>query len=186
MWVSGAWKNTILHLLSKNNPDYKEVISYKTRPLRPWEVDWIDYHYMILEDFSNDIKNGSFLEYAQVYWWKDYYWTKRNDIVYGLWQWHILMKEIDMQWIQQIAQNDNTLYNESLRIFLDLSEEVMIKRITSRAPISHDDLQRRLQTAINERNLAKRYASIIISAEWTIEEVYNEVYNYIKSFLNNK
>lgn len=183
MWVSGAGKNTILHLLSKNNPEYREVISYKTRPLRPWEAHWVDFYSMTKEAFEHDIKAWFFLEYAHVYGWSDYYWTKRSDITDWLLQWHVLIKEIDMQWIQQIAQSDYWLYTESLRIFLDLPEEVMIRRITSRAPITDEELHRRLLTAVEERELAKQYATTIISAAWTIDEVYHAVHEYIKWFL---
>lgn len=182
MWVSWAGKNTILHLLSKNNPDFREVISYKTRQLRPWEVHWVDFHSMTKEEFEKDIKNNSFLEHAHVYWWSDYYGTKRDDIINWLSQWYTLIKEIDMQWIQQIAQNDNELFTHSLRIFLDLPDEIMIRRITSRAPISDQDLHRRLSTAVEERTLAKQYCTTILPATWSIEEVYRLVYEYIKSF----
>jgi guanylate kinase len=186
MWVSGAGKNTILHLLSKNDPEYKEVISYKTRLLRPWETHWLDFHSMTRESFEQDIKAWLFLEHAQVYGWSDYYGTKRSDIIDGLLQWRILIKEIDMQWIQQIAANDHLFYTQSLRIFLDLPEEVMIRRITSRAPISDEELHRRLSTAVEERRLAKQFATKIISAAWSIEEVYNAVNQYIISFLDDR
>lgn len=183
MGVSGAWKNTVLHLLSKNNPEFREIISYKTRPLRPWEIDWVDFHSMTRQSFEHAIETWDFLEYAKLYWGEDYYWTKRLDIANWLSQWYILIKEIDMQWIEQIAHNDHPLYAKSLRIFLDLPEEVMIKRITTRAPIAEEELQRRIHTAVEERRLAKQYATTIISAAWTIDEVYHKVYEYIKTFL---
>jgi dephospho-CoA kinase len=70
-----------------------------------------------------------------------------------------------------------------VRIFLDLPEEVMIGRITARAPISDEELDRRLVTAVEERILAKQYATIIIPAIGSIEEVYHSVYEYIKTYL---
>jgi dephospho-CoA kinase len=45
---------------------------------------------------------------------------------------------------------------------LDIPEELMIKRITSRAPISDEDLKRRLKRANEERELAKKLCNYII------------------------
>lgn len=185
MWVSWAGKNTILHLLTERNHWFKQVISYKTRPLRPLEVNHVDYHYMSNEDFQKSIEQGVFLEYATLHWWQYYYGTKRSDIIDWLQAWDIILKEIDMQWIESMAQHHHELYQESFRVFLDLSDESMIRRITSRAPISDEELAKRLHSATKERQLAKEYASVIISAEWTIEEVYQSVITAIQQFLKS-
>jgi guanylate kinase len=70
-----------------------------------------------------------------------------------------------MQGVEKLAHDEHDLFESSLRIFLDLSEESMVRRITSRAPISHEELHRRLQSAHQERLMAKEYASVILSAE---------------------
>jgi dephospho-CoA kinase len=59
----------------------------------------------------------------------------------------------------------------------------MVRRITARAPISDEELDRRLLTAVEERALAKQYATVVIPAIGSIEEVYHSVYEYIKTYL---
>lgn len=182
MWVSWAGKNTILRLLAQRHDNYTEIISYKSRPLRPWEIDGKDYHYMSEEDFEKAIHEWIFLEYAKVH-NTYYYGTKKSDILDGLAAGKILLKEIDMQWVKHLSDIQPDIYASSLRIFMDLDEETMIQRITSRAPISPDELQKRLQSAAVERELAHTYATHIVSAKGSIEEVYERVEQIIKNSL---
>lgn len=183
MWVSWAGKNTILRLLTDRNADFHQVISYKSRPLRPGETDGVDYHYLSDEKFQEAIEQGTFLEYAKVH-NISYYGTKKSDIIDWLAAGKILFKEIDMEGIVHIAETNPEIYNSSLRIFLDLSQEVMIKRITGRAPITDVELQKRLASAIREKELAQQYASHIIPAEGTVEEVYEAVSSIIQQYIN--
>lgn len=184
LWVSWAWKNTILQLLVQRHPELHQIISCKTRPLRPNEINGKDYHYMTNEIFLQEIKNWTFLEYAVLHGWQFYYGTRKKDIIEWLSEGHILIKEIDMQGIEKLAHDEHDLFESSLRIFLDLSEESMIRRITSRAPISNEELHRRLQSAHQERLMAKQYASVILSAEWTIEDVYASVNSHVVTYLH--
>lgn len=184
LWVSWAWKNTILQLLVQRHPELHQVISCKTRPLRPSEINGKDYHYMTNETFQQEIKNWTFLEYAILHWWQFYYGTRKKDIIAWLSDGYILIKEIDMQWIEKLSQDEHDLFESSMRIFLDLSEESMVHRITRRAPISDEELHRRLQSAHQERLMAKEYASVILFAEWTIEEVYTLVNTHVETYLH--
>jgi hypothetical protein len=45
-------------------------------------------------------------------------------------------------------------------------------------------LHRRLQSAHQERLMAKEYASVILSAEWTIEDVYALVNSHVETYLH--
>ena len=60
----------------------------------------------------------------------------------------------------------------------------MVRRITSRAPTPAEEVERRITSAKSERILAKQYCNKIISAEWTIEEVYNEVLQLVNEFIH--
>jgi len=183
LWVSWSGKNTMIHLLSDRHDNVKQILSYKTRPLRECEIDGVDYHYMTPEHFQEAINQDVFLEHAQVY---DlyYYGTKKIDIYQGLLEWNVMIKEMDMHGLIQIAENHPDVYGESVRIFLDLSEGAMIDRITHRAPISEEEVERRLAVAEWERTQAKIYCTHVISAEWTIEEVYQRVYGVISHFVS--
>lgn len=180
--VSWAWKNTMLRLLIERHPQYKQLLSCKTRPLREWEKDGVDYTYMTDEQFHTAIKEKTFLEYAKVH---DmyYYGTKKTDILLGLEQWDIMIKEIDIQWVMDIEKQHPDIYEHTLRLFLDLSEDTMIQRITHRAVISDEELQKRLKSVQSERELAAVYCPYHISAEGSIEEVYDRVDTIITNYI---
>lgn len=180
--VSWAWKNTMLRLLIERHPQYKQLLSCKTRPLREWEKDGVDYTYMTDEQFHTAIKDNIFLEYAKVH---DmyYYGTKKTDILLGLEQGDIMIKEIDIQWVMDIEKQHPEIYEHTLRLFLDLSEETMIQRITHRAVIWDEELQKRLKSVQSERELAATYCPYCISAEGSIEEVYERVDTIITNYI---
>ena len=72
------------------------MISYKTRQLRPGEVDGVDYHYITEEDFARAKNLDEFLEYATIHHLFSYG-TKKHDIEVGLSEGKTLIKEIDIQ-----------------------------------------------------------------------------------------
>jgi guanylate kinase len=86
----------MLHLLTQRNSRFKEVISYKSRPLRDNEVDGVDFHYITPTDFDHQIQADVFLEYAFIH-NMYYYGTKRSDIQEALQNGDIVVKEIDIQ-----------------------------------------------------------------------------------------
>ena len=187
-WVSGSWKNTTLDLLTQRNPQFKEIVSYTSRPIRENEKQGINYNYISLEQFQQWIDAWYFLEYAKNH-NTNYYGTKNSDLEWLLNQWYIVFKEMSVQWIEQIMRNHKDLSERTFSIFLDLSEETMVRRITSRAPTPTEEVERRIMSAKTERVLAKEYCNRVISAEWTIEEVYNEVLHLVNEFIhqhNNK
>lgn len=179
--VSWSWKATMVTLLKKNNPIIQNVLSWKTRPLREWEENGIDYHYISEEEFKKAIQNKEFLEYAIVH-QTSYYGTKKQDIYDALERWGIVLKEINLQWLQDLARDEQTLFKNSLRIFLDISDATMRERILNRAPTSEDEIQRRLQSASVERILAKDYVSSVVSAELDIPQVYATIRDLIQTY----
>lgn len=179
--VSWSWKATMVTLLKKNNPIIQNVLSWKTRPLREWEENGIDYHYISEEEFKKAIQNKEFLEYAIVH-QTSYYGTKKQDIYDALERWGIVLKEINLQWLQDLARDEQTLFQNSLRIFLDISDATMRERILNRAPTSEDEIQRRLQSASVERMLAKDYVSSVVSAELDIPQVYATIRDLIQTY----
>lgn len=183
LWgVSWAWKNTMMRLLVERHNDYKQLLSYKTRPLREWEKSWIDYNYVTEEEFQKAIEDWVFLEYAKVH-NMYYYGTKKTDVLVWLQNNQTLIKEIDVQWIKDIAENHPDIYDNTLRIFLDLSEDIMIERITHRALVTQEELAQRLHSAHIEREQAKKYCQFVVSAAWSIEEVYARVEKCIAEYM---
>ena len=64
---SGAGKSTIARKLREDQPELVVSVSYTTRPIRPGEVDGVDYHFVDLETFRAMVANHEFLEWAHVF-----------------------------------------------------------------------------------------------------------------------
>lgn len=57
-------KTTVGNVLSKKY-GYKKCVTYTTRPIRPSEVEGVDYHFVDEETFKKMLSDGKFAEYAE-------------------------------------------------------------------------------------------------------------------------
>ena len=64
---SGVGKSTLIHEARRVVPDLQFSVSATTRAPRPGEVDGVDYHFLTPEAFDDKLRDGAFLEHAQVY-----------------------------------------------------------------------------------------------------------------------
>ena len=63
----GEGKDTTLSGLKKRMPGAHFIVTATTRPIRPGEIDGVDYHFVDKSRFADMIEQGEFLEYANVY-----------------------------------------------------------------------------------------------------------------------
>lgn len=84
---SGSGKTTIVrHLLAQEKLNLEFSVSATSREARGFEVDGIDYYFISLKEFKENIKSDAFLEWEEVY----------RDNFYGT-----LKTEIDRIWAQK-------------------------------------------------------------------------------------
>ena len=57
---TASGKDTILNEIVKLG--YKKIVTYTTRPIRPGEIDGVNYHYVEKDDFVEGVNNGFFAE----------------------------------------------------------------------------------------------------------------------------
>lgn len=67
---SGSGKSTLADELIKNCPQLKRAVTYTTRPMREYERDGVDYHFVSTEEFNKLVSEKFFLEYAYYRGWK--------------------------------------------------------------------------------------------------------------------
>ena len=60
---SGSGKSSIEEVLIEKY-GFEKVITCTTRPMRPGEIDGMNYHFLSPHDFSEKIRNDEFAEYA--------------------------------------------------------------------------------------------------------------------------
>ena len=115
-------------------------ISATTRPMRPGEVDGVNYHFLSQEDFLRRVDNGEFLEYATVY--GNYYGTLRSAVQQELAEGRNVLLEIDTDGARQIKK----LMPEAELIFLaPPSPEELLRRLQGRNTDSAAEIARRQQ-----------------------------------------
>ena len=82
---AGAGKDTLLHRIMQLYPDkYHEIVSCTTRPPREGEVDGVNYYFLTVEEFTEEILNGNMLEATEFNGWhygtllSSLFWKKVN------------------------------------------------------------------------------------------------------------
>lgn len=171
MWVSGSGHTTVVNELLKTWK-FIYVPSYTTRQMRIGEKNWEKYLFITKKEFEDCIKKWEFLEYAFVH-ELNYYWTKNNIIDLLDWD-KIPIKEIDIHWLKKIIDWWNLKWKYQTMFFY-VPEDVMIKRIVSRSPITDQELQERLKSAKSETKFAEKNCDWIIDSSWTVEETMGKV-----------
>lgn len=182
LWVAWSWKSTLISNIAKLSlPNVYNPISYKTRPKREYEQNWVDAWFLSKEDFFAQVNAWEFLEYALVH-ETDYYWTKFEDVLDN-WinLWKIVIKEIDINWLEELRKNRPELDEKYTTIFLNIPEDILKQRIEKRwAFMSDEELKNRLNSAIIEEQKAIEICDFIIDATISEEEVLREVLKIIQ------
>ena len=110
---SGAGKTTISRRLLEGEPSLAMSVSATTRPKRPGERDGVDYHFVDAATFDRMIKQGEFLEHAQVF--DHQYGTPRAPVEAALSAGRDVLFDIDWQGTQQLAE---TARNDLVSVFI--------------------------------------------------------------------
>ncbi len=140
-------------------PNIFYSISATTRKPRSGERDGVDYFFRTKEQFEGEIEADSFLEWAKVY--DDYYGTPIAPIADALERGAIVILEIDVQGAMQIKER---IGSDAVYIFIaPPSVEELARRLGSRNTEAADQIQKRMETAVEELRFADRYDEIIVN-----------------------
>lgn len=142
---SGAGKTTLVQALLAQNPSLQFSISYTTRQRRPLEQHGRDYFFVATDVFRRMIKQGEFLEHAQVF--GNYYGTGRRHVRDLLDAGVTVLLEIDWQGAQQVRAQAP----DSLSVFiLPPSPAELAQRLRGRGTDSQAVIRRRLSEALTD------------------------------------
>src|SRR3712207_1651013 len=142
---SGAGKSTIARMILESDDGIGLSVSATTRPIRPGEVDGVDYHFVSNEEFDQLVADGRFLEWANVFGHR--YGTLKSEVVKQIENGRDVLLDIDWQGTQQLKQVDPDI----VRVFiLPPSIEELERRLRTRATDSDDVIERRMSRASAE------------------------------------
>lgn len=159
---AGTGKTTLVQMLVKEFPCVVESVSFTTRKPRAGEVDGVHYHFISQEEFENKIKNNEFLEYVQLY--GHYYGTDFQSIQKLKEQGRHVILVIDTQGSLQLKSKFEATF-----VFLSPpSQEVLRERLTLRQTETPEIIEKRLDWARHELEMAKFYDYRIVNDDLLI------------------
>jgi len=160
---SGAGKTPISRSLLDRDNNLSLSISATTRPRRPGEVNGRDYFFVSDEKFEGMIRDGEFLEHAQVF--GHHYGTPYAPVEEALSNGQDVLFDIDWQGTQQVADKAP---NDLVRIFvLPPSTAELERRLYARAQDSENVVRGRMARAADEMSHWAEYDYIIVNEDLT-------------------
>lgn len=158
---SGTGKSTIVNrLAAQREVKLIKAISATTRAPRNQERHGEDYYFLSKEDFLRRRDAQEFVECFEVHGSDKWYGTLKSEVqrAHDCGGWAML--EIDVQGAMQVL----ALYPEAVTIFIRTASEMEFEqRLRARGTESEEVIQRRLQTARRELEMADRYRYQVIN-----------------------
>jgi guanylate kinase len=143
---SGCGKSSVIaRLLETSGLPLRLSVSATTRPRRGREEDGKDYHFWPRDRFERALREGAFLEHAEVH--GNYYGTLRSEVEPYRDRGLGVILDIDVQGAEQVRR----LYPDAVSVFIKTaSPAVLEQRLRDRHTESEAAIQRRLAAAGRE------------------------------------
>ena len=155
---SGTGKTTLVERLVQCVPDLRMSRSYTSRPARVGEQDGVDYNFITRERFELMVREGQFLEWADVF--GNCYGTCAADTDAMLARGEDVVLVIDVQGARQVRSRGI----ETIGIFvLPPSAKVLEQRLRGRSKDSEEQIRRRLEVASAEVDEYSQYEYVVVN-----------------------
>jgi guanylate kinase len=173
---SGVGKDATLQLMKENNASFHFVVTATTRPMRPGEVNGVDYHFISMGEFAEMIDQGELLEYAIVY--GDYKGIPKKHVREALASGQDVIMRIDVQG----AATMRKLIPNAVTIFLIAeSEDELVRRLLQRKTEDADKLKMRIATARQELKRIVEFDYVVVNREDRLQETVDQVMSIIQA-----
>ena len=181
---SGVGKSVILKRLRERHSELHFPKSATTRPQRTKEGADL-YHFLNDKEFDDLLKQKKILEFAVVHGGARYG-TLLDEIIPAIEQGKTVIREVDVQGFESIKHHalfsgDEPQYHLESIFILPESKEQLIAHITKRAPISKEELERRIKSMEHELNFAPLCDAQVKNEEGKMEETIRAVESLIGS-----
>ena len=124
---SAVGKTTVATRLLESRPMLKKVVTCTSRPMRPNEIDGVDYHFLDLETMERLIADGKMFESARVY--DRVYGSRMSDVEAILATGNDVLFVIDVQGAATVKRD----HPKAVTIFIDAgSTEELVSRMEAR------------------------------------------------------
>ncbi|MGX6403917.1 guanylate kinase [Dermabacter hominis] len=152
-------KGTVTRRLLEKHPEVYLSVSATTRDPRPGEVDGIHYFFWSPEQFDDAVENGDMLEWALVH-GRNRYGTPRSAVEAARAEGRAVILEIDLEGARQVRSS----MPDARFVFLaPPSWDVLVERLVGRGTESHEEQERRLETARVEMAAEEEFDVTIVN-----------------------
>jgi len=175
---SGVGKSVILKKLKENHPEVYFPRSATTREQREGEGTDL-YRFVSDQEFDELIEAGEILEWAVVHGGARYG-TLADEIIPHIESGETVIREVDVQGFDSIQNHkffrgEDAPYQLQTVFILPESTDILVKRITERAPIDEDELKRRIASMEKEMTYADNCDHSIVNKEGELEKTISQV-----------
>lgn len=171
---SGSGKDTVLSEVFKLRPDIAFSISSITRPMRSGEREGDKYHFISASEFEKMIENDALLEHNVFL--GNYYGTPREPVEQCIERGEDMIVEVDVNGAAQIRSR----LPEAVSVFIiPPSLKVLRERLSGRGTETAEQVEKRLQSAVEEIARANEYDYIVVNNE--LKEAVNELLSIISA-----
>ncbi|MGH8135078.1 MAG: guanylate kinase [Steroidobacteraceae bacterium] len=150
-----------MRALLERRPNVAFSVSCTTRAPRRHEQEGRDYHFVSRGEFERSIKDGEFVEHADVF--GNLYGTRRATVEAALAEGRDLILEIDWQGASQVRKR----LPEAIQIFvLPPSRAELEARLRKRATDSPEVIARRLAESVSEMSHWREFDYVIVNRDF--------------------
>jgi len=175
---SGTGKTTLCSMLSVEFDDIKPSISYTTRAKRKGEEDGVSYYFINDSEFDKMIKEGEFIEWANIFGKK--YGTAYKSVIADNNPLFDMLLEIDVQGVERLIEIYRGIKNANRLITVFIAPPSygdLQTRLRKRGGMSEEELKRRIDIAAAEVKKSGIYDYVITNDDL------DEAYLKLKSIL---
>lgn len=160
---SGSGKQTLITGVLQRHPGiFHFTISMTSRPPRKGERDGIDYHFCTRERFEELIRQGAFLEWAEVH--GNFYGTLQDEVVPDMRN----LADIDVEGIRQVkalAGTESGLCVTTIFVAVRTIDTLRNRIMTRDPDVPTETVERRMRTATRELEAGPTVADHVIYNE---------------------
>jgi len=175
---SGVGKSVVLRQLKARHPEFVFPRSATTRERRPGEADDL-YRFMTDAAFDQLVQQGKVLEWATVHGGARYG-TLEEEIIPPIEQGNVVVREVDIQGFHSIRSHplfsgEHPRFLLRSIFILPESRASLIERIRKRAPITEEELARRVDSMDRELQDAALCTAQIVNREGRLDATVRQV-----------
>lgn len=162
---SGVGKDAVIKAMKDKGYPFHFVVTMTSRPIRPGEVDGVDYFFVSRERFEELIAADEFIEYANVY--GDYKGIPRSQIRAAMASGKDVILRVDVQGAETVRR----LCPEAVLIFLiPANKDEWLWRLKNRKTETEEALKLRVETARQELREFSKFDYVVVNAHDRLDE----------------